>query len=160
MRATRLDGTGLVRAAQTGDRSARDELVAAHLPMVYTIVRQVLGAHPDADDVTQDVMLRALRQLPALRSPESFRPWLASIALRHVSTHQHRTSRAAAHTAPLDEAAGLADEGAAFEGVTVLEVELSAQRRQVQRAARWLNPEDRALLSLWWLEVAGHLSRP
>ncbi|WP_433789257.1 sigma-70 family RNA polymerase sigma factor [Actinoplanes sp. CA-252034] len=159
MRATRMDGPGLVRAAQAGDRAARDELVAAHLPMVYTIVRQVLGGHPDADDVTQDVMVRALRQLPALRSPESFRPWLAAIALRHVSTHQHRMSRAAAHTAPLDEAVGLADAGAAFEDVTVFEVELSAQRRQVQRAARWLNPEDRALLSLWWLEVAGHLTR-
>jgi RNA polymerase sigma factor (sigma-70 family) len=159
MRATRMDGADLVRAAQAGDRSARDDLVAAHLPMVYTIVRQVLGAHPDADDVTQDVMLRALRQLPSLRSPESFRPWLAAIALRHVSTHQHRAGRAAAHSVPLDEAADLPDEGAEFEGVTALEVELSAQRRQVQRAARWLNPEDRALLSLWWLEVAGHLSR-
>jgi RNA polymerase sigma factor (sigma-70 family) len=159
MRATRMDGADLVRAAQAGDRSARDDLVAAHLPMVYTIVRQVLGSHPDADDVTQDVMLRALRQLPSLRSPESFRPWLAAIALRHVSTHQHRAGRAAAHSVPLDDAVELPDEGAAFEGVTVLEVELSAQRRQVQRAARWLNPEDRLLLPLWWLEVAGHLSR-
>ncbi|MEU8661636.1 AbfB domain-containing protein [Actinoplanes philippinensis] len=28
------------------------------------------------------------------------------------------------------------------------------------RSAERLDPEDRALLSLWWLEVAGHLSRP
>ncbi|MFC4072446.1 sigma-70 family RNA polymerase sigma factor [Actinoplanes subglobosus] len=159
MRATRVDGAGLVRAAQSGDRAARDELVAAHLPMVYAIVRQVLGGHPDADDVTQDVMVRALRQLPSLRSPESFRPWLAAIALRHVSTHQHRVNRAAAHTLPLDEAVDLPDDGAPFEGVTALRVDLSAQRRQVRRAGLWLNPEDRALLSLWWLEVAGELTR-
>jgi RNA polymerase sigma factor (sigma-70 family) len=159
MRATRVDGAGLVRAAQAGDRAARDELVAAHLPMVYAIVRQVLGGHPDADDVTQDVMLRALRQLPSLRSPESFRPWLAAITLRHVSTHQHRAGRVAAHTAPLDEAVEVPDDSALFEGVTDLRVDLSAQRRQVRRAGHWLSPEDQALLALWWLEVAGRLSR-
>ena len=66
----RVGGTteaSLVAAAQAGDRRALDELVAAGLPLVYTIVRQVLNGHPDADDVVQDVMLRALRQLPTLR---------------------------------------------------------------------------------------------
>ncbi|MBG0561320.1 sigma-70 family RNA polymerase sigma factor [Actinoplanes aureus] len=159
MRATRTDGAELVRAAQAGDRAALDELVAAHLPMVYTIVRQALDGHPDVDDVAQDIMLRALRQLRKLRSPESFRPWLAAIALRQVGTYQQRANRAAAHTAPLEDAAELPDADARFEGVTHLRVELSAQRRQVQRAGRWLDSDDRTLLSLWWLEVAGQLSR-
>ncbi|WP_436531541.1 sigma-70 family RNA polymerase sigma factor [Actinoplanes sp. HUAS TT8] len=159
MGVTRTSGSGLVRAAQAGDRAALDELVAAHLPMVYTIVRQALDGHPDVDDVTQDVMVRALRQLGSLRSPDSFRSWLVAIALRQVSTHQHRVARDAARVAPLVDATELPDAGARFEGVTDLRVELSAQRRQVQRAGRWLDPDDRALLSLWWLEVAGRLSR-
>ncbi|KUL41376.1 sigma-70 family RNA polymerase sigma factor [Actinoplanes awajinensis] len=159
MAVTRIGGSGLVRAAQGGDRAALDALVAAHLPMVYTLVRQALDGHPDVDDVTQDIMLRALRQLPSLRSPHSFRPWLVAIALRQISTHQHRTTRDADRVVPLDEAGEVPDSGARFEGLADLHVELSAQRRQVRRAGRWLDPDDRILLALWWLEVAGRLTR-
>jgi RNA polymerase sigma factor (sigma-70 family) len=159
MGVTRTSGSGVVRAAQAGDRAALDELVAAHLPMVYTIVRQALDGHPDVDDVTQDIMVRALRQLGSLRSPDSFRSWLVAIALRQVSTHRHRIARDAARVTPLQDAPDLPDADARFEGVTDLRVELSAQRRQVQRAGRWLDPDDQTLLSLWWLEVAGKLSR-
>ncbi|GLW31797.1 sigma-70 family RNA polymerase sigma factor [Actinoplanes regularis] len=160
MGVTRTSGPGLVRAAQAGDRAALSELVTAHLPMVYTIVRQVLDGHPDVDDVTQDVMVRALRQLRSLRSPDRFRSWLAAIALRQVSTHRHRIDRDAARVTPLQDAAEIPDAGARFEEVTDLRVELSVQRRQVQRAGRWLDPDDRILLSLWWLEVTERLSRP
>ncbi|MEU8242409.1 sigma-70 family RNA polymerase sigma factor [Actinoplanes missouriensis] len=152
-----MRASGLVRAAQAGDRGALDDLVSAHLPMVYAIVRQGLDDDADVDDVVQDVMLRALRQLGTLRTPESFRSWLAAIAVRQVGTAQRRAERSAGQTAPLDEATPLAD--AAFEGVTQLQVELSAQRRQARRAGLWLDPGDRELLSLWWLEVAGQLSR-
>lgn len=36
---------------------------------------------------------------------------------------------------------------------------MEGQRREVAEAARWLDDEDRQLLSLWWLEVAGELTR-
>ncbi|GAA0474445.1 hypothetical protein Aca07nite_62770 [Actinoplanes capillaceus] len=157
MPATRTDGTTLVRAARAGDRDALEELVSAHLPMVYALTAQALDGHPDVDDVVQDVMVRALRQLPSLRSPESFRPWLAAIVLRQISTHQLRTRQAAERRAAIDEADLLP--GAGFEGLTHLRLELSDQRRQVRQAARWLDTDDRALLALWWLEVAGRLSR-
>ncbi|WP_045748365.1 sigma-70 family RNA polymerase sigma factor [Actinoplanes rectilineatus] len=159
MGVTRTSGSDLVRAAQAGDRAALDELVATHLPMLYAIVRQALDGHPDVDDVTQDIMVRALRQLPSLRSPSSFRSWLVAIALRQVSTHRHRLVRDAARVTPLQDAPELPDADARFEGLTDLRVELSAQRRQVQRAGRWLDADDRALLALWWLEVVGQLSR-
>jgi RNA polymerase sigma factor (sigma-70 family) len=146
--ASATDAAALVRAARAGDRAARDALMAAHLPTVYTIVRQVLGDDPDADDVVQDVMVRALRQLGSLRSPASFRPWLVAITLRQISTHQDRGARAAELVPP-----------APFEDVTEMRVELSAQRRQARRAGRWLDASDRTVLWLWWLEVAGQLSR-
>jgi RNA polymerase sigma factor (sigma-70 family) len=150
---------GLVAAARSGDRRAMDELVAASLPLVYTIVRQALNGDPDADDVVQDVMLRALRQLPTLRKPESFRPWLTAIAVNQISTHLHRRSADAGRTAPLDEATAVPDPAAEIEDLTTLRLDLSAQRRQVVRAGYWLDPDDRVLLSLWLLEAAGELTR-
>jgi hypothetical protein len=60
--------------------------------------------------------------------------------------------------APIEAAAWKAD--ADMEGPALLRLELAGQRRQVRNASRWLSAEDRALLSLWWLETMGELSRP
>ncbi|WP_246273861.1 sigma-70 family RNA polymerase sigma factor [Phytohabitans houttuyneae] len=149
--------TSLVAAAQAGDRQALDSLVGAYLPLVYAIVRRALDGRPDADDVVQETMLRVLRELRTLRSPESFRPWLVTIATRQVSTHLHRRQAEADRSAALDE---VTDPPAAdAEDWAVLRAELSGHRRQVTRASRWLDSDDRALLSLWWLETAGELTR-
>src|SRR5690348_11002839 len=114
MRSTGTTETSLVVAAQAGDHHALDELVATSLPLVYTIVRRALGGHPDADDVVQDIMLRVIRRLPALHSPESLRPWLAAIAVHQISTYLHRRNLAARRTAVLDEAIDVADADAEF----------------------------------------------
>ncbi|MEE6261646.1 sigma-70 family RNA polymerase sigma factor [Plantactinospora sonchi] len=159
MRATRTAETSLVLAAQAGDQQALDELITAYLPMVYTIVRRALSGDPDVDDVVQETMLRALRELRMLRTPDSFRPWLVAIALRQVSTHLHRRQTTAVRAVALDEVTEVPDVGADVEGLTALRLDLSDQRRQVVRASRWLDPDDRALLSLWWLETVGRLTR-
>ncbi len=149
----------LVVAARAGNRGALDDLLRRHLPLVYNLARQAIGPGPDVDDVVQDIMLRALRQLPALRSADSFRPWLAAIAVRQIGTHLARADASARRTAALDEVIGRPDAGADVEGPALIRAELATQRRQVRHAARWLAAEDRTLLSLWWLETAGELSR-
>ena len=159
MRATVTEDSALVTAAQSGDQRALHDLVSTHLPLVYAIARRAMGDHPDVDDVVQDTMLRALRELTELRNPASFRAWLSAIAVRQVSTHLQRQNIGAARTTTLDVVAQAPDAQAEFENVTMLELEVSDQRRSLERAARWLDPDDRALLSLWWLEVAGDLTR-
>jgi RNA polymerase sigma factor (sigma-70 family) len=159
MRVTGTNVTSLVVAAQAGDRRAVEDLISAHLPLVYTIVRRALSDHPDTDDVVQEVVLRALRELRELRTPESFRAWLAAIAVRQVSTYLHNRHRAVARAAPLDALIDVPDATADFENLTVLRLELSGQRGEVVRASRWLDADDQALLSLWWLEIGGQLGR-
>ncbi|MFI5911685.1 sigma-70 family RNA polymerase sigma factor [Dactylosporangium sp. NPDC051541] len=156
---TKTGDTSLVVAAKAGDGRALDELLAAHLPLVYTIVRRALAGHPNAvDDVVQDTMLRALRRLSALREPESFRAWLAAIAVRQVGTYLQRERVTAGRRAPLEVLTDAPDADD-FEDLTVLRVELSGQRRQVGQAVGWLDPGDRVLWSLWWLEIGEELTR-
>jgi RNA polymerase sigma factor (sigma-70 family) len=147
----------LAVAAKSGDRRALEALFRNHLPLIYNLVRQTLGGTPDVDDVVQDILLRALRQLPQLRDPASFRPWLTATAVHQIGSHLARTEATAGRTAPLDAAAWQPD--AEIEAPALLRVELAGQRRQVRSASRWLSPEDRTLLSLFWLETIGDLSR-
>nr|WP_202121644.1 sigma-70 family RNA polymerase sigma factor [Streptomyces sp. BA2] len=149
----------MVEAARAGDRHALDELLTAHLPLVYNIVGRALDGHPDVDDIVQDTMLRVARSIAELRDPDGFRSWLVAIAM-----HRIRDRARAARSRQTVPASALEREPAAsdgdFAGLTVLRLGLEGQRREVAEATRWLDPEDRELLSLWWLEVAGSLSRP
>jgi RNA polymerase sigma factor (sigma-70 family) len=156
-RGSRADEPNLVVAAQAGDPRALDDLAATYLPLVYAIVRRALGERVDVDDVVQETMLRVLPELRTLRAPECFRPWLATIATRQISTHLHRRQADAERTAPLDAVADPPDADA--ENLALIHVELSGHRRKTVRASRWLDPDARALLSLWWLETAGRLTR-
>ena len=156
-----MDGNhaGLVVAAQAGDDRAREELIAAYLPLLYNIVGRALSGHADVDDVVQETLLRVVRDLPALRAPESFRSWLVSITLRQINTHWHRQRTFADRTTVIDEARQIPDLRAEPEDVTILRLHVSDERRQAVEAARWLDPDHRMLLSLWWQECAGSLSR-
>lgn len=141
-----------IAAAQAGDRRALDELVEGWLPLVYNIVGRALNGHADVDDVVQETMLRAVDNLGSLRDPDSFRSWLVAIAMRQIRDRARRRT-----PVPLDGSA--AHEAADFAELTVLRLQLEGQRREVAEAVRWLDDEDRQLLSLWWLEVAGELTR-
>ena len=76
------DLTQLVRAAQRGDRRAFGELATRYERAVYTVVFRRLANHAEAQEVSQDVFVQALRKIGQLRDPRCFGGWLRSIANR------------------------------------------------------------------------------
>ncbi|MFD6461199.1 sigma-70 family RNA polymerase sigma factor [Streptomyces roseolus] len=149
--------TALVEAARAGDPHAREELVRAFLPLVHNIVGRALDGHADTDDIVQETLVRALDGLPGLRDPERFRSWLVAIAMNGVRRRWRERSQAP--VPGLDRAVDLADPAGDFTDLTILRLGLTGQRRDVARATRWLDEDDRELLALWWLEAAGELTR-
>lgn len=83
----------LVRAAQSGDRTAFGELYARYARMVHGIflARVPVSA---AEDLVQDVFLRAMPRLSSLRDASRFGGWLAAIARNRAVDfyRQHRPS--------------------------------------------------------------------
>ena len=156
-------GTGavdVVVAAKAGDRQAMDDLVAEYLPLVYNIVGRALSGDLDVDDVVQETMLRVVHGIDGLRDPNRFRSWLVAITVRQIND-RWRARRAG--PAPLSALAGsaaqLADPAADFVDLTILRLGLVGERRQVAEATAWLEPTDRQVASLWWLEATGQLTR-
>ncbi|MFF0719365.1 sigma-70 family RNA polymerase sigma factor [Micromonospora sp. NPDC003816] len=152
------DHAELVVAAQAGDRSARDQLVSAHLPLLYNLVGRALSGHPDVDDVVQETLLRVVRDLPTLRAPESFRSWLVAIALHQIAGHRSRV-RGAVDRLALGDGVEHLSGGGDVEGEAIGRLHVSDQRRQLVEATRWLDPAYQPLLALWWQECTGRLSR-
>jgi RNA polymerase sigma factor (sigma-70 family) len=148
-----------VVAARAGDSEALDDLVADSLPLVYNIVGRALNGHADVDDVVQETMLRVVRHLRELRDPDAYRPWLAAITIRQVRDREQDRATALTRDTELNIAQDVPDPASDFTAVTILRLGLTDQRREVAEATRWLDPQDRALLALWWLEETGHLER-
>jgi RNA polymerase sigma-70 factor (ECF subfamily) len=91
-------------AARDGDRRALSVAIRTSQPEVWRMARHLVGAD-EADDVTQDVFLRAWRALPAFRAESSARTWLLAIARRACADAvrrrvRHRRLHATLRTAP------------------------------------------------------------
>ena len=149
--------TARVAAARAGDPAALDAVVTEYLPLVYNIVRRSLRQSADVDDVVQDTMLQLVRGVRSLRDPERLRAWLVAITVNQIRDHQRSAVRA---PAPFDDQLDLPDPGGEFVEHTLIQLDVSGQRRETQQAAQWLDPDNRELLALWWLEASGHLTRP
>jgi RNA polymerase sigma-70 factor, ECF subfamily len=87
----RLEEAALVRAAQGGDRAAFGALYEQYARMVHGVLLAHVS-YGEAEDLVQDVFVRALEQLRALREPAAFGGWLAAIA-RRSATDFHRRRR-------------------------------------------------------------------
>src|SRR3989442_14086809 len=69
--------------AASGDASAFERLYRSHVARVHTLVRRMLDAD-EADDVTQDVFIRAWQKLSTFRGESAFGTWLHRLAVNVV----------------------------------------------------------------------------
>jgi RNA polymerase sigma factor (sigma-70 family) len=84
------DDVALVEQARGGSRDALEQLVLRHQAWVYNIaVRMVFHPH-DAEEVTQEVLVKAVTHLGAFNGESKFRTWLYRIAANHVLNMKRR----------------------------------------------------------------------
>lgn len=71
----------LIKECQKGNVDAFDVLVKRYKERVYSLAYQMIGDHASADDVTQEVFIRAFRGLPKFQGKCSFFTWLYRITI-------------------------------------------------------------------------------
>ena len=71
----------LVEAAAGGSREAFDELVRRHQGAMITLARVLTSGRGDAEDLAQDVFVRAWRSIGGFRGESTFRTWLHRVAI-------------------------------------------------------------------------------
>lgn len=82
----------LVDKAKGGDRAALERLVLRHQAWIYNIaVRMVFRPH-DAEEVTQEVLVKVITHLGTFKGESSFRTWLYRIAANHVLNMKRRSA--------------------------------------------------------------------
>jgi RNA polymerase sigma-70 factor, ECF subfamily len=92
----------LVRRARLGDTTAFESLYRTHVGRIHALCLRLAGDRHAAEDLTQDVFVRAWRKLPSFRGEAAFGTWLYRLALNLVVSAL-RTGRAAALEMPTEE---------------------------------------------------------
>ncbi len=119
----------LVIAAREGENDAFGELTNRFERMVYLVCWQRLRDHAEAQEVAQDVLIKAFEKLYQLQEPAAFAGWLRSIAVRQsinrctrrpptIAVEPHTIDRAdTRHEAPVESALARERSGQLHEGL-------------------------------------------
>lgn len=73
-----------VALAAAGDQRAFERLYRQHVAKTHSLVRRMVGGDGDADELTQDVFVRAWQRLSTFRGEAAFGTWLHRLAVNLV----------------------------------------------------------------------------
>jgi RNA polymerase sigma factor (sigma-70 family) len=78
------DERALVARAKAGHRDALEEFVGRHQRWIFNIAIRMLAHPADAEDATQEILVKAITRLAAFEERSSVRTWLYRIVVNHV----------------------------------------------------------------------------
>ena len=77
-----------VDKATAGDEKALETLIAGVQDIVFNLSLRMLGTFADAEDATQDILLKMIMHLSSFRGDSSFTTWVFSIAANHLKNYK------------------------------------------------------------------------
>jgi RNA polymerase sigma factor (sigma-70 family) len=91
-----MDANELTRRAQSGDKSALNELVRSVQDRVYALCMRMLANPADAEEASQEILVKVITHLSTFRGESAFTTWVHRIAANHlVDARAERNKRAA-----------------------------------------------------------------
>jgi RNA polymerase sigma-70 factor (ECF subfamily) len=129
----------LVERARRGDHDAFAELAGAAISRLDATAWLMLRDKDRATDAVQNALVRAWRDLPTLRDPDRFDAWLHRLTVNACidEIRRVRRTRLDVDVTDLSNLPSVADAASAI-----------ADRDQLERGFRRLEPEDRAVIVL------------
>lgn len=101
-----------VRSAQTGDLAAFERLYRSTVGLVHALCLRMAGNAALAEELTQDVFVRAWQKLPTFRGESAFATWLTRLAVNVVLTERRDRGRRDARFTLADDLDALAPHAA------------------------------------------------
>jgi RNA polymerase sigma-70 factor (ECF subfamily) len=140
-----MDEKELIRRSQEGDGEAFGQLIERYKSKVYYLAYGLTGDRSEADDLAQEVFIKAYYAIPKFQFKSEFGTWLYRIAVNHVRDYlrknRHRLDEVSIHA--FGESFPAA-EGSSFEERQLLD----KRRALVQAALRRLPEKYQIILAL------------
>ena len=149
------DDEALVTGLRQGDPPAFGFIVERHYALVLGVCRRLLGNHDDALEASQDVFVKAYRQIGALTQPGRLRSWLTKIARNHALAllRRRRHSLVECHLGQATIAHHRADPPLPSPALSPGDqAQLDDVRQQIRRKVNDLGDAYRAMIRLHYLD--------
>jgi len=137
-----MEDADLVRLCQSGDMAAFEQLFHRYQDRVYSTAYRMMNDQEDAQDLTQEIFLKAYQNISKFNFRAAFSTWLYRLAV-NLCIDELRKRKRSANTMPLEEAILKADAN------TPEDHAISGDReRQVWDAINSLKEKERAIIIL------------
>ncbi|HEY9722026.1 MAG TPA: sigma-70 family RNA polymerase sigma factor [Oscillatoriaceae cyanobacterium] len=143
----------LIQRCQAGDMKAAEALFRRYHAPVFQLVSRMLHGAPEAEDLTQDVFLKAFRAIGSFKGRSSFKTWIFQIATNTCLNHLAKAERRYIHDSLETPLGGEGDftlgDRLASPSPEPDEAAMASEiYSRVQQAVSKLSPEFRAVLVL------------
>ena len=78
----------LIERATAGDKESLEKVIVSVQDLVFNLSLRMLGTFPDAEDATQDILLKIITHLSSFRGESAFHTWVFRIATNHLKNYQ------------------------------------------------------------------------
>jgi len=78
----------LIEAAIGGEKKALEELLMGVKDIVFNLSLRMLGVLPDAEDATQDILIRVMTNLSSFRKECAFKTWVYRLAINYLLNYK------------------------------------------------------------------------
>ena len=80
--------TQLIQQAAGGDRAALETILGSVQDMIFNLSLRMLGLAPDAEDATQEILIKVMTHLGSFRGESGFSTWVFRIAVNHLKDYK------------------------------------------------------------------------
>ncbi len=78
----------LTDKATAGDKESLETLIVSVQDLVFNLSLRMLGSFPDAEDASQDILLKMITHLSSFKGESSFSTWVFRIAVNHLKNYK------------------------------------------------------------------------
>jgi RNA polymerase sigma factor (sigma-70 family) len=86
------------RRAQAGQREALEQLIARHQAWIYNIALRMVYLPEDAEDATQEILIKVITKLSTFEGRSRFSTWLYRLVVNHILNLRRGRAEAAGWT--------------------------------------------------------------
>jgi RNA polymerase sigma factor (sigma-70 family) len=91
---TDAEDLDLVRLVQSGSKEALELLITRHQRWIYNIALRMVYHPQDAEDATQEILIKVLTRLSTFRGESQFRTWLYRLVINHLLNMKRASTEA------------------------------------------------------------------
>ena len=146
-RQMKQDESHIIQEILNGRAERYEYFLDRYSQQVYLLIVRIVSCEEDAEELTQDVFLKAFQQLSSFKAESSFSTWIYRIATNMAISSFRKRKYDVLH---LDDAvfANLSD----TQVDEALEDDSEEQLQRLSSAMQKLEADERALITLYYIE--------